>query len=682
MRRALAFTFAGFFCATAVLAARFDLSSLGKLMRVSDPQISPDGKSIAVVVSKPNYEDNRFDADVVVIDIASHRQRVLTRDRRSVSSPRWSPSGDRLAFLAVGVPPKPQVFVLPMDGGDALQTTKSATGVQQFAWSPDGSRIAFVAEDERPKKTGEERHNDAFEVGNTDFLTLAEPMPAHLWVVASTGGAPRRLTSGSWSLPISHPPSPPASPIAWSPDGQSLAIVKVAGPHSGDSNKSAVEILDIETGAMRAVTGRTTDESAPLFSPDGSKIAYWFPREGVTKNVNEIYTAPASGGDGRSLTRAIDRNLMRALWMPGGKSLLVGGNDATTVGLWIQPLDGPAKRIALGSVVPSSAFWVDVSVGANGSIAFTGSEPQRPPEVYYLASATSAVTRVTDLNQEVASLELGRTESIRWDGPDGFREDGVVTYPPDFAAGRKYPLVLYVHGGPRSASRESFSSRAQLLAAQGWVVFEPNYRGSDNLGNVFQAAIFNDAGAGPGRDVMSGVEVLKKRGSVDESRMAVTGWSYGGYMTTWLLGRYPVWKAAIAGAAVTDWVDQYTLGDANVRRASAFGGSPYVEDRMKSYIEQSPITYATKIRAPTLVLSDTGDYRVTVTQSYKLYRVLKDNGVATQFIAYPIGGHSPSDPVRLRDIDRRWVAWLAPYLNGDQKVAEAVPPSATSGPAQ
>jgi dipeptidyl aminopeptidase/acylaminoacyl peptidase len=219
-----------------------------------------------------------------------------------------------------------------------------------------------------------------------------------------------------------------------------------------------------------------------------------------------------------------------------------------------------------------------------------------------------------------------------------------------------------VHGGPRSASKAAFNSRAQLLAAKGWVIFEPNYRGSDNLGNAFQSAIWNDSGEGPGRDAMSGVEQLKKRGFVDETRMAVTGWSYGGYMTTWLLGHFPVWKAAIAGAAVTDLVDQYALGDANVRRAATLGGSPYLDGRMANYVKQSPITYAEKIRAPTLILSDTGDYRVTVTQSYKLYHVLKDNGVTTQFFAYPISGHSPSDPVRMRDVDRRWIDWLERYL--------------------
>ena len=175
-------------------------------------------------------------------------------------------------------------------------------------------------------------------------------------------------------------------------------------------------------------------------------------------------------------------------------------------------------------------------------------------------------------------MNLGRAETVKWDGPDGFKMDGVVTYPPDFEAGRRYPLVLYIHGGPRASSKESFSTRSQLLAAQGWIVFEPNYRGSDNLGNAFMSAIWNDAGAGPGRDVMSGVEYLKSRGIVDETRIAVSGWSYGGYMTTWLLGNYPdVWKAGVAGAAVTSTMDQYDLGDSNVRRASGLGGSPYTD---------------------------------------------------------------------------------------------------------
>jgi dipeptidyl aminopeptidase/acylaminoacyl peptidase len=651
----------------ALCAARFGVEQAGKIVRLNDPQISPDGKSIAVVVSRANFEENRYDPELVLIDVAAHSQRVLTHGRRELSHARWSSDGQRLAFLAK-VDGKAQIFVLTMNGGDALQITKSPTGVQQFAWRPGRDEIAYVAFDEPPKLAGEERHNKSFEVQNMHFLLQEAPRPAHVWLVSAEGTADaRRLTSGDWSLPASLPPSNPSSPLSWSPDGTRIALVKMISPYTGDSDKSSVQVLDVETGEMRALTGRTKNETQPLFSLDGDRIAHWYPRDGDTKNVNEIYVGRASGGETASITRALDRNVQRAIWMPDGKSLLVSANDGTTTGLWIQPLDGKPRRFELGNLVPTAPFWLDASMGPKGEIAFTASDPQRPPELYYVSSPEATPKRLTDFNAGIASLELGRPETIRWDS-DGFHLDGVVTYPPDFAHGKKYPLVLFIHGGPRAASKEAFSSRAQLMAAQGWIIFEPNYRGSDNLGNAIQSAIWNDAGPGPGRDVMAGVKELEKRGFVDLDRMAVSGWSYGGYMTTWLLGNYPDrWKAAVSGAAVTDWMDQYNLGDANVRRGSTFGGSPWNDaKRMQAYREQSPMNYASKIKAPTLILSDTGDYRVPITQSFELYHALRDNGVTTQFIAYPVPGHSPTDPVHSRDVDRRWVAWLAKYLSPEQ----------------
>jgi dipeptidyl aminopeptidase/acylaminoacyl peptidase len=654
--------------AGAVCAARFAIESAGKIVRVADPEISPDGKTIALVVSRTNFEEDRYDPELVLIDVATRAQHTMTHDRRGLSQPRWSPDGSRLAFLAA-VEGKPQIFVMAVSGGEAWQVTKSATGVQQYAWRPGATnQIAYVATDEAPKVTGEERHNRAFEIRNNHFLLQEAPRPAHVWLIGADGKAARRLTSGEWTLPVSLPPSAPSSPLSWSPDGKRLAIVKMATVYTGDSDKSAIQLLDAESGELKALTGRTRLESQPVFSPDGRHIAHWYPRDGDTKNVNEIYVGPAAGGDSASVTGALDRNVQRAIWMPDGKEMLVSANDGTGTGLWIQPVEGAnagkPRRIEMGDVVATAPFWLDASVGPKGEIALTGSEPGRPAEMYYLASADAKPRRMTDFNRDTAALELGKTETIHWDS-DAFHMDGVVTYPPDFAAGKKYPLVLYIHGGPRSASKQAFSSRAQLLAAQEWLVFEPNYRGSDNLGNAFQAAIWNDAGKGPGRDVMAGVAALEKRGFIDSARMAVSGWSYGGYMTTWLLGNYPErWKAAVSGAAVTDWLDQYDYGDANVRRGAAFGGSPYTDEkRLESYREQSPITYAGKIKAPTLILSDTGDYRVPITQSFQLYHVLSDNGVTTQFIAYPVTGHSPSDPVHTRDIDRRWIAWLAKYLS-------------------
>ena len=222
-----------------VQAARFDIPDVGKIVRVADPQISPDGKSIVIVVTRPNYEIDLNESELVLVDVQSHARHLLTRDRKGVSFPRWSPSGDRLAYLANDSTNKPQVFVMPMTGGDSEQITKVPTGIQQFAWRPDGSAIAFAASDEAPKLTGAAKFDDAFEVGNNDFLVTSKPMPTHLWMIPARGGEAKRLTSGAWSLPISHPPGSPASPIAWSPDGKSIAFVKIISPASGDGDQSS-----------------------------------------------------------------------------------------------------------------------------------------------------------------------------------------------------------------------------------------------------------------------------------------------------------------------------------------------------------------------------------------------------------------------------------------------------------
>ncbi|HEX9163899.1 MAG TPA: S9 family peptidase, partial [Thermoanaerobaculia bacterium] len=402
-------------------------------------------------------------------------------------------------------------------------------------------------------------------------------------------------------------------------------------------------------------------ESHPVFSPDGNSVVYIHPLGGERLADRHIWMAPVSGGAGHDVTADIDRNLMRAVWMPDGKSILVGANDGTTVSFWIQPLDGPARKLDLGDVTPWNGFWIDPSVSRSGAITFTGSTPARPRELYYLESANTRPRRLTHFNDWIDSVQLGAVETMTWKN-DGFEEDGLLVTPPGFDATKKYPLVVYIHGGPRSATTTGFAWLPQLFAAQDWVVFQPNYRGSDNLGHVYTRAIIGDAGAGPGRDVMAGINLVEKRGFVDENRIAVGGWSYGGYMTSWMIGHYPIFKAAVSGAAVNNLVDQYTLGDANVGRAESMGGSPYVAENMKRYIDQSPITYAAKIRTPTLILSDMGDVRVPVTQSFQMYHALKDNNVPVKFIAYPVSGHSPEDPAHQSDIDHRYVDWFRQYL--------------------
>jgi dipeptidyl aminopeptidase/acylaminoacyl peptidase len=637
-------------------ARRFELDDLFRLVRLSEPQVSPDGRAIAFIAARPNYDANRWDAELVLLDVATGAQRVLVAGRPGLRSPRWTRAGDRIAFLAT-VDERPQVLVLEPAGGEARVVTRAPRGVRQFAWRPDGGAVAYVATDTMPAPA--ERHNDAFEVGNDHYLTAAAPAPAHLWVVPLARGAgdeARRLTGGDWSAATSLA----TSSLSWAADGRTIALVRFATPHSGDTDQSAVWLVDAATGAARALTGRTAREGGAAFSPDGAWIAYTYPRDGDPANLDEIHVAPAGGGAGRVLTRALDRQVAEFAWLPDGRSLLVVGTDGTRAALWFQPLAGPARRIPLGDIAAVS----DLAVGAG--IAFVGSEPGRPAEVYHLASPLATPRRLSDFHGEVvAARTLGRTEAVAWDTHDGMRADGVLTLPPAFSAGARYPLVLLIHGGPTASSTEEFSARAQLLAARGWLVFQPNYRGSDNRGNAFQRAIAASAAEGPGRDIMAGVAALVRRGIVDTTRLAVTGWSYGGYLTAWLLGRYPgAWRAAVAGAAPLSLLDMYNLSDLNVMRRHAITASPWVGDRLAAWLAESPLAHAWRIRAPTLILSNTGDARVAVTGSYALYRALRDNNVPVQFVAYPGQGHAPGDPVRQRDVNRRWIEWLEARFSG------------------
>jgi dipeptidyl aminopeptidase/acylaminoacyl peptidase len=644
----------------------FDLAWVGKMARVSDPQISPDGKSLVTVVTNPDYENDLNVSELALVDISSGATRFITHGRKSAGFPRWSPNGDRVAFLAADGDKHNQIFVLDMAGGDAFQLTKSPTSIQQFAWKPDGSAFAYAAIDEAPKKTGAEKFDDAFEVGNGSFLDKEKALPTHLWLVSAAGGEAKRLTSGTWTLPVAFPPGPPASPIAFTADGNKLIYVRLETTYSGDRRHSSPQVLDLATGRSEPITTHTMFSSFPVPSPDGKHIAYLYPRDGSDRNYQDVFVLDGLKGDGRNITHVIDRNFFRALWTPDSKAIVTGGNDGATASLWMQPIDGRAAKLDLGDVTPNTGFWLDADVGPQGQIAFSGTEPHRPAEIYVLDTPGAKARRLTKFNADFDALALGKSEVVTWKSPDkapkNWTENGILTYPPNYAPGKKLPLVLYIHGGPTSSSKNAFSVFVQLIAAQGWLVFEPNYRGSDNLGNDYGRAIVDDSGDGPGRDVFAGIEMLKKRGIVDEANIAVTGWSYGGYMTSWLIGHAQFWKAAIAGAPVTNLLDQYALSDANVARAASIGGSPYTGDWMKHWVEQSPITYYQKMKTPTLVLQDVGDYRVTITQGYELYHALKDRGIQTQFYAYPIGGHSPADPVRIRDVYRRWIEWLDLYL--------------------
>ena len=658
--------------ATALAAeTRFTLEIARKMVGVSSPRVSPDGRSIAFLVTKPDFDKDENVTELWLADATAGDPHALTFDRRKVSSPTWSPDGRTLAFLAPDPDDHPQVWLLALRGGEARRLTKAANGVEHFSWRPDGGAIAYATADTLPKRQGEAKFIGTFQVGDQDLFLRKEIAPQHIWIQPLDGEA-RRLTSGTWSLEFSLPPGSAPSHLSWSPDGKRIAFARVPAPMSGRLDSVSVAIVDVATGAIRSLNGATRFQSNPVWSPDGKSIAYWYPRDGRgdINWVQELYVAPASGGDGRSATRAIDRMVFNGQWMADSHTLLVAANDKTSVGVWLQQVGAAAKRLEFGGLTVNGNFGYDVDAGRSGRIAFTATTPDRPSELFVLDSPTSKPRRLTDFNAWAKDVKFGRMERVTWKTHDGMEADGVVVYPPDFDPSRRYPLVLNIHGGPTSASKANFSTLPQLMSAEDWVVFMPNYRGSDNLGNAYLAAIQGDWGPGPGRDVMAGIAELRKRPYVDGKRTAVTGWSYGGYMTSWLIGNYPdEWTVAMAGAPVTSWEDQYNLSDGSVSTRYVLGGSPWTGDRQRISREQSPITYATKIKAPTLVMANIEDFRVPPSQAMSLYHAMKDNGVETEFIAFPGRTHSSSDPVNSRERTRLWVDWVKRHLEAAPAVA-------------
>ncbi len=657
----------------------FQLTDLRKIVSLGDARISPDGKQIAVIVSSADWKKDESQQELDLVDVASGARRALTWKRKGIASPKWAPDGTRLAFLAEDPAPdadpnadaetknddgkdddsksadenQTQVFVMPLNGGDPIRITNAKRGVDEFAWSPDGKQIAFIAQDEAANKKAIKEHDDAFQVTDNNFLIRAALTSWHLWLVPSAGGTAKRITQGGFSLQTDQQD---ATPIPeWTHDGRSIAFTRFQNPYWGPSFHSVINAVDVAGGEPRtlvAAEGATTI----MYAPGSAAFAFMRPRDGDQNNGNAVYAM--ANGSARDITHALARNFNSYAWLPDAKSLLLEGDDGTHSAFWQLPLQGVARRLNLGDVEAST----ELSLSRNGRIAFIGSSPTHPVELYAMDSVSAKPRRLTNVNAFVDGLTLGRTESIDWQGPNGFHEDGVLTYPTDFQAGRKYPLVLVIHGGPEAASTVKFAPLPQLLAAAGFIVFQPNYRGSTSLGDAYQHAIFRDTGVGPGNDAMAGLEAVKKLGIVDENRIGVTGWSYGGYMTTWLTGHYPVWKAAVSGAALTDWVMDYTVSYYQTGDTYFFGGSPWTEKYRDIWREQSPITYAHQVTAPTLIMGDVGDPNVPLVNSYEWYHALRDAGVEVEFYAYPVDTHFPKDIVRTTDVYRRWVGWMTQHL--------------------
>ncbi len=498
----------------------------------------------------------------------------------------------------------------------------------------------------------------------------------HLWVVPAAGGA--RATAHQRLVDDRADRSRRNLLTANRLDARRTAISRiprVENTFSGDSEYSTLWQIDVATRATRKLTTHSAVELSPSYSRDGTQLSYWYPLGG---DFNAENTLRLAGADDRQLLPSLDRNIAGSLWMPDGRHVLLCATDGTQEGVWTADLTGHAQRLSLGDLhvvcdpYSSSTFDAGIAAGVarDGTIAFLATSARSARELYYLPAGAAVPRQLTHFNAFISKIAIGRMTELQWTGPGGYAEDGVVTYPPSFDADRargvKDPVVLLIHGGPGLSSTRDFVYEqwplAQMIASRGYVVLQPNYRGSDNLGNAYMTAIVGNTVAGPGSDILAGLDALARLGTVDTSRVAVSGWSYGGELTSWLIGHDHRWRAAVSGAAVNSEFDEYNLSESNVQDRYPLLASPYRGDGWRVYSENSPITYYAQITTPTLIWGTTQDPVVPITQSYALYHALAENHVPVRFAVFPASTHGPADPRQTAALTQLWLDWLDEHL--------------------
>ncbi|WP_329742337.1 S9 family peptidase [Dyella sp. A6] len=632
-------------------AAPIQLHDYRQLVRMGSLEFSPDGQQLAFLTVTSDFAHDRYDASLRVMDAkAGAVSRVLVSGMQDLHQPRWSPDGRTLAFIAKAGDGKDELYSVPARGGKPTELGKAPNGVQQFAWSPDGHTIAYVTPDNSPLSASDRAsHHDLFTIHDDDYQITAPPVASHIWLLSLASGQARQLTHGSTSVLENPPPfGGGVTAPAWTADGRWIVYTRQVDDHDSDSDRTSIAAVNVATGAEHLVTGRTSYEYAPVTAPRGDTLAYLYPQGPGPISDMDLLVATPTGGKARDVSIDLDRNFYPGFaWLPDARGLVGIADDHAGSSLYVQPLHGKGHALAMGGLNPLA-----VAVSSQGKLAVVADNATTAPELYLMDGLGSRPQRLTAINHAFAAYAYPRTVEVRWKAPDGQPDDGLLTYPNGYVAGRHYPLVVYSHGGPEAASSADFDTGEigplrDLFAAKGFVVFEPNYRGSDNLGSAHEHAIYRDPGNGPDSDVISGITMLEKQGLVDSSRIAAVGHSYGGYMTAWLIGHHHFWRCAVVADGALDWTEEYELsGEGNLAwTRDSLGGTPWDPKSAALYRSGSPITYAGQITTPTLILSGTADTTVPITESFALYHALSSRHVPVEFIGLPGGHHSPQDPV-------------------------------------
>ncbi len=654
-----------------------------RLRSVSSPAVSPDGEWVAYVIGETDYDEDERSGRIWMQPFAGGEAIPMTMEGLSAGSPEWSPDGKWLSFAASRNDEERQVWALDRRGGEARQLTSVEQGIDGFEWSPDGKRLLLsITDEELPWEaadTAESDEDDAEDDAEDAETDDDEPRPfvidrlqfkrdyrgyidrrrTHLYVWNLATESLRQVTDGDYD----------DSGAAWSPDGRQVVFVSNRGEQPDADDNSDLWIVDVpaagalgdEDGPMpapRRLTSNPGPDGSPVWSPDGRLIAYTrsLEPELIWYDVNEIAVISPAGGEPRSLTSALDRNVYDLQFAPDGR-------------LWFLIEDSGEQQLArmrtngsdLERVVTGERIVRDYNVGGNDRVALLISDPRLPGDLFALQRGEPR--RLTTVNDSLLDgLRLGAVRNIHARSADGAEVEGWITLPPDYREGQRYPTLLRIHGGPVAQYDWAFDFESQLFAAHGYVVVRANPRGSSGYGQDFSAALFADWGNKDFEDVMAAVDLAIAEGYADPDRLGVGGWSYGGILTNYVITKTDRFEGAITGASEVFYRANYGH-DHYQRHWVAELGLPWGETA-ENWDRISPFTYVENIVTPTLVIGGALDWNVPIQNSEQLYQALKKLGRETVLVVYPGEHHGIGRLSFQKDRWQRYLDWYDTYVKG------------------
>jgi len=638
----------------------------------TDTQISPDGSRIAYSRVSKDIMTDRSVSNVWIVDANGEHHRPLLSGAQSYGSPRWSPSGDRLAYVTSVADRGSQIHVRWMDTGQTAMLSNVRGGPSSLTWSPDGKQIAFemfVKADGAslasppPSPEGAEWAPPVTVIDQmryrADGAGYLEHGNSHLFVLSTDGGSPRKITSGDRD----H-----GGPLSWSKDGRRIYFAgNLQDEWEHDPMEAEIWSVEVASGELKQLTDRNGPDFSPTVSPDGSRLAYLgFDDKKMGYHNSDVYVMNLDDGSIDVLTADFDRSINDVQWAGSSNRLYVQYDDHGRTNIATLSMRGEISSVAndvggvgLGRPYTSGGF----SAANNGAYAYTAGRPNRPADVA-VGRGSKPPMRLTELNEDLlGNRNLGAVEEITWQSSaDDLEVQGWLVTPPDFDSSKEYPFILEIHGGPFAAYGPQFSSEIQLYAAAGYVVLYTNPRGSTSYGDAFANEIHHNYPGQDYDDLMSGVEAVIERGFIDEESLFVTGGSGGGVLTAWIVGKTDRFRAAVVAKPVINWTS-FSLTSDGAPFYSMYWFEKMPWEDPDAYWARSPLSLVGNVTTPTALLTGEVDYRTPLGQSEQFYQALKIRKVDTILVQIPEASHGivarPSHLIAKVD---NILAWFSRYV--------------------